>query len=239
MKSFFKIFLFICFSAYAMLPYPILAGEIIYGKDIKQEASKYFNSIGLDAKILISDRRAFYFCSSDLKFVPRVDGDWRTVEAKCESENWRSILRTTSLPPSEITINPSNIGSTLKAVSLSNNMSKGQVISKNDLIFVELPKRDVFESFSNFDSLIGKKITSNLAKGTVLKARHVKYTMSVNKNDTVLIVFGNKKLSITTYGLALASGQNGDMITVENLKSKKSFKAIIIDEKKVTPLANM
>tara|TARA_Y100001933_G_scaffold203456_1_gene205542 strand:- start:2307 stop:2498 length:192 start_codon:yes stop_codon:yes gene_type:complete len=63
--------------------------------------------------------------------------------------------------------------------------------------------------------------------------------MSVNKNDTVLIVFGNKKLSITTYGLALASGQNGDMITVENLNSKKSFKAIIIDEKKVTPLANM
>jgi len=239
MKSFFKIFLFICFSAYAMLPYPILAGEIIYGKDIKQEASKYFNSIGLDAKILISDRRAFYFCSSDLKFVPRVDGDWRTVEAKCESENWRSILRTTSLPPSEITINPSNIGSTLKAVSLSNNMSKGQVISKNDLIFVELPKRDVFESFSNFDSLIGKKITSNLAKGTVLKARHVKYTMSVNKNDTVLIIFGNKKLSITTYGIALASGQNGDMISVENLNSKKSFKAIIIDEKKVTPLANM
>ena len=239
MKSFFKIFLFICFSAYSMLPYPILAGEIIYGKDIKQEASKYFNSIGLDAKILISDRRAFYFCSSDLKFVPRVDGDWRTVEAKCESENWRSILRTTSLPPSEITINPSNIGSTLKAVSLSNNMSKGQVISKNDLIFVELPKRDVFESFSNFDSLIGKKITSNLAKGTVLKARHVKYTMSVNKNDTVLIIFGNKKLSITTYGIALASGQNGDMISVENLNSKKSFKAIIIDEKKVTPLANM
>jgi len=239
MKSFFKKFLFICFSAYAMLPYPILAGEIIYGKDIKQEASKYFNSIGLDAKILISDRRAFYFCSSDLKFVPRVDGDWRTVEAKCESENWRSILRTTSLPPSEITINPSNIGSTLKAVSLSNNMSKGQVISKNDLIFVELPKRDVFESFSNFDSLIGKKITSNLAKGTVLKARHVKYTMSVNKNDTVLIIFGNKKLSITTYGIALASGQNGDMISVENLNSKKSFKAIIVDEKKVTPLANM
>ena len=138
-----------------------------------------------------------------------------------------------------MTSNPSYIGSTLKAASLSNNMSKGEVISKNDLIFVELPKRDVFESFTDFDSLIGKKVTSNLAKGTVLKARHVKYTMSVNKNDTVLIVFGSKKLSITTYGLALASGQKGDMIDVENVKSKKSFKAIIIDEKKVTPLANM
>ena len=228
-----------CFSVSVLPPLPIFAGEIIYGKDIKQEALKYFNSIGLDAEVLISDRRAFYSCSSDLKFIPRIDGDWRTVEAKCESENWKSILRTTSLPPSENTINPSYSGSTLKAVSLSNNMSKGQVISKNDLIFVELPERGVFESFTNFDSLVGKKITSNLARGTVLKARHVKYTLTVNKNDTVLIVVGNKKLSITTYGLALASGQKGDMIEVRNLNSKKSFKAIIIDEKKVTPLANM
>ncbi len=228
-----------CFSAYFLPSLPILAGEIIYGKDIKREASKYFSSIGLDAEVLISDRRAFYFCSSDLKFIPRVDGDWRTVEAKCENENWQSILRTTSLPPSETTIKPSYSGSTLKAVSLSNNMSKGQVISKNDLIFVELSEQGVFESFTDFDNLIGKKVTSNLAKGTVLKARHVKYTMSVNKRDTVLIVVGNKKLSITTYGVALASGQIGDMIEVENLNSKKSFKAIIIDEKKVTPLANM
>ena len=63
--------------------------------------------------------------------------------------------------------------------------------------------------------------------------------MTVNKNDTVLVVLGNEKISITTIGIALASGQNGDMISVENLNSKKIFKAIIIGEKKVAPLANM
>ena len=49
----------------------------------------------------------------------------------------------------------------------------------------------------------------------------------------------NNKMSITTYGIALTSGKKGDMITVENLKSKKTFKAIVLDEKKVTPLTNM
>jgi hypothetical protein len=29
------------------------------------------------------------------------------------------------------------------------------------------------------------------------------------------------------------------MVTVENVKSKKIFKAIVLDEKKVTPLTNM
>lgn len=63
--------------------------------------------------------------------------------------------------------------------------------------------------------------------------------MTVNKNDTVLVMLDNEKISITTFGIALASGQNGDMINVENQNSKKIFKAIIIGEKKVTPLANM
>ena len=66
-----------------------------------------------------------------------------------------------------------------------------------------------------------------------------KYLENVNKNDTVLVVLGNSKLSITTYGIALASGQKGDLITVQNIKSKKTFKAIVLDEKKVTPLTNM
>ena len=130
-------------------------------------------------------------------------------------------------------------GSTSEVISLAKNMSKGQVISEDDLILVEMPQTSNFESFSDFRASNVKKITNNLAKGTVLKARHVKYTMTVNKNDTVLVVLGNEKISITTIGIALASGQNGDMISVENLNSKKIFKAIIIGEKKVAPLANM
>ena len=239
MRSLFKIFLLIKLSIFVIPQSHSMAGEIIYGKHMKQEASRYFSSIGLDAKVLISDRRAFYFCSSDLKFTPRVDDDWRTVEAKCESENWQSILRTTSLPPSENIVKLPYSGSTSQVVSLSNNMSKGQVIKESDLIFVELSEQGAFESFTSFDNLIGRKVTSNLARGTVLKARHVKFTMSVNKNDTVLVIVGNNKISITTFGRALGSGQTGDMIEVENLNSKKSFKAIIVDEKKVTPLANM
>ena len=37
----------------------------------------------------------------------------------------------------------------------------------------------------------------------------------------------------------MGEGQLGDMITVKNINSDHNFKAIIIDEKKVTPLTNM
>ena len=48
-------------------------------------------------------------------------------------------------------------------------MSGDQVITESDLIFVELSEQGAFESFTSFDNLIGKKVTSNLARGTVLK----------------------------------------------------------------------
>jgi flagella basal body P-ring formation protein FlgA len=221
--------------------WPVLsqAADIIYGKDIKDQASRFFNEIGINGEILTSNKRAFFKCSEDLEFSPHVQNDWRTVRAKCNSENWQSILRTTAQAPNEIVETKSSMPASSQVVSIVNNMSKGQVINEGDLVLVSAPDQNVFSGFKKINELIGRKVTRNLAKGTILKARHVKFRLNVNKNDTVLVILGNNKLSITTYGIALTSGQKGDMITVENLKSNKKFKAIVLGEKKVTPLTNM
>ena len=70
--------------------WPVLsqAAEIIYGKDIKEQASKFFNENGINGEILTSNKRAFFKCSEDLEFSPHIQNDWRTVRAKCKSENW-------------------------------------------------------------------------------------------------------------------------------------------------------
>ncbi len=222
-----------------LIPVKAYAEDILYGKDIKNQASRFFKEIGVTGEILTSDRRAFFSCEEELEFSPHVQNDWRTVRAKCYSPNWQSILRTTALAPNENMENRENLISSSKVVSIVNNLSKGQVIEAENLVLVSMPKQNVFEGFTKIEDLIGRKVTSNLAKGTILKPRHVKFRPNVNKNETVLVVLGNSKLSITTYGIALASGQKGDLITVKNIKSKKTFKAIVLDEKKVTPLANM
>ena len=68
------------------------ANGILYGKDIKEQASEYFNEIGIEAEILTSDKRAFFSCNEKLQFMPHVLNDWRTVAAKCESQNWQTLL---------------------------------------------------------------------------------------------------------------------------------------------------
>ena len=221
------------------LPALSQAEGILYGKDIKDQASKFFKEIGITGEILTSDRRAFFTCTEDLEFSPHIQNDWRTLRVKCNSQNWQSILRTSALAPNEEIEKKHDMQSSSKVVTVVSNMSKGQVIGEEDLALVSMPKQNVFSGFRKIEDLIGRKVTSNIANGTILKARHVQFRMIVNKSDTVVVILGNNKLSITTHGIALESGQKGDLITVENIKSKKTFKAIVIDEKKVTPLTNM
>ena len=221
------------------LPSLSQAEGILYGKDIKDQASKFFKEIGITGEILTSDRRAFFTCTEDLEFSPHIQNDWRTLRVKCPSQNWQSILRTSALAPNEEIEKKHDMQSKSKVVKVVSNMSKGQVIGEENLALVSMPNQNVFSGFRKIEDLIGRKVTSNIANGTILKARHVQFRMNVNKSDTVVVILGNSKLSITTHGIALESGQKGDLITVENIKSKKTFKAIVIDEKKVTPLTNM
>ena len=221
------------------LPSLSQAEGILYGKDIKDQASKFFKEIGITGEILTSDRRAFFTCTENLEFSPHIQNDWRTLRVKCPSQNWQSILRTSALAPNEEIEKKHDMQSKSKVVKVVSNMSKGQVIGEENLALVSMPNQNVFSGFRKIEDLIGRKVTSNIANGTILKARHVQFRMNVNKSDTVVVILGNSKLSITTHGIALESGQKGDLITIENIKSKKTFKAIVIDEKKVTPLTNM
>ena len=218
---------------------PLSASEVLYGKDIKHQASGFFEQIGLKAEILVSDKRAFFHCSQDLTFYPRIKNDWRTIEVKCGNENWQSTLRTTAALLVKPLNNSEKNTSTSKVLCLVRNMSKGQVIREKDLSLVERPLQRDYEGYNDIEDLIGRKITTSLSKGTILKPRHITYKLLINKNDTVLVILGNKKLSITTFATALDSGQIGDMITIENKISQKKFKAIVLGEKKVRPLTNM
>jgi flagella basal body P-ring formation protein FlgA len=61
----------------------------------------------------------------------------------------------------------------------------------------------------------------------------------VEKGKAVLVVAHNSRLSITVNAIALEAGQVGDMIKVKNSTSGKVLNAIVIGEKKVSPLTNI
>ena len=215
------------------------ASELINGKIIKQQAQHYFNDHKLGLSLVVSDKRTFFPCSSSLEFSQRSRNNWSTVVVTCPTENWSTLVRSQRSTVKIFDENQNVIFEPLKIVTLAKNISKGQVISADDLILLDRPETKFHGAFKQSEEVIGRKAKVSLASGTIVKARHLETVYLVNKEDTVLVVAQNKKLSITTSAIALEEGQLGDMIAVENINSGKMLKAIITGRKKVSPITNM
>ena len=123
-------------------------------------------------------------------------------------------------------------------MTLVKNISNGQIIDETHIQITKIQKNKALGSFANLEDVIGRKVTRNLSRGSILKPRHLELSYDVEKNDTVIVTIGNSKINVSTIGVALDNGQVGDSIRVRNTKSATIFKAIISGEK-VTPLANM
>ena len=217
------------------------AEQRISGLEIKAQATSFFEKKSIEAEVLVSDKRIFFECSKKLKFYPRVGNDWRSIIVECLEKPWKVILRTSAKGPL-VSNNDETYEEILPnqlAVVLVKNISIGQVINTSHIEISKILKNSALGSFSNIEEVLGRKVTRNLSRGSILKPRHLELTYDVEKNDTVIITIGNSKLNVTTQGLALDHGQIGDAIRVRNTKSSKVFRAIISDKKKVMPLANM
>ena len=232
-----NIILFVFLNLLALSP--SLASDRIRGSDIKAQAAIYFSNHGLNLKLALSDKRTFFPCSTPLSFDPRHKDDWSTVLVSCGSNGWNVFIRSTNTVNKSISLkSPNDIENIMVAVSFKN-IPKGQVITKEYLQFEKRPERTIHGAYTDINEVLGRKAKSNIAAGTILKARHLDTTYSVDKNDSVLVVAENQTITITTSAIALEKGQIGDMIPVKNVNSEKVFKVIITGKKKVAPITNM
>ena len=218
---------------------PILASDRLKGLHIKEQAAEYFSQRGLNLSLLVSDKRTFFPCSVPLDFHQRHDNDWSTVLVRCSSENWETFIRSASLSAKIVSSGNATAEDRLTVAVLIKNISKGQLISGEYLGLETRPERQIHGAYNHISEVLGRKAKSNIAAGTILKARHLDTVYSVDKNDSVLVVASNKAITIATSAIALENGQVGDMIPVKNPNSEKIFKVIITGKKKVAPITNM
>ena len=209
----------------------------ITGQEIQQQATKFFAALGHNIQLEVSTKRHFYPCNSSLEFSPRSPDNWSSVKVACPSAEWSVMLHSTALSPEAIRKSPTG-PSTDTALTVSRNITKGEIIRATDVVITDIRASSKRGTFTNMEAVIGRKTTKNLAQGTTLKARHLTIDYDVSVDDEILLVSGTESFKVSTYVLALEAGQIGDMVLVQNLKSGKAFKAIITDEKKVAVITN-
>lgn len=211
----------------------------IDGYELKEQAKDVITSSGTPLEILVSDRRVFFPCSEALEFSPRKGDDWSTVEVRCGSDNWSATLRSTVSSNNSVDLNTGSLSENNAVVTVSQNITKGQVIEQKHLAYAQGQSKDLHGSFRDFTEIIGRKAKFNLARGAILKARHLELSFPVEKGQAVLISSNNSKITVSANAIALEDGQIGDMVKVENSRSGKILNVVVTGEKKVSPITNM
>ncbi len=84
------------------------------------------------------------------------------------------------------------------------------------------------------DALQGNRVNKNISAFTPIKKEYIKNKILISQKDIVKVIYKNKSLYITSFGIALESGSIGDVIRVRDSKNKSFiYSGKVIAEKTV------
>ena len=198
------------------------------GKEINDNIKKWLASQGIKSNPQFSPNKKLPDCNQNVLFEKYYD-NFKLIKVTCKGKKpWTISVKTNSsiLQPKQIRASKFN-----KILVLNKSIEKGNYIKKNDLIFKNSSKKNIF--YYNKEELIGRKVKQNLRKGQYIQPRHLFGKYSVNEGDPVVIVSRFKNTEVSTGGIAIKSGNIGDVLEVKNKRSGKIIKGILKKNKKI------
>ncbi|CAM3753124.1 flagellar basal body P-ring biosynthesis protein FlgA [Vibrio aerogenes CECT 7868] len=142
-----------------------------------------------------------------------------TVLVECKAENWRVYV-------------PVRLKIKIPAVTANHPLSRGQIITQQD---VSVSMVDLLrfrqQGFSSINQVIGAKVKRNVTLNDMINNHDI---CIVCRNDKVVIKAVKNGLTITTHGIALSDGIQGEQIKVKNNKSKRVIDAKVSGINEVT-----
>ena len=161
---------------------------------------------------------------TDRDFGGRCEG-YLTAELHGQSIKSTSTVKIIcSRPSNPFTIFiPVKVERLVASIVAARNLSKGEIIAKNDLKAVFAPNNTTTKaSISNPELLIGSRIKQNIKQGDMIKPQNF---CVVCKGDSITLEAQSSGLSLKTTATALEDGFFNDTIRVKNNQSKKVLNA--------------
>lgn len=117
---------------------------------------------------------------------------------------------------------------TVQVVTLSRQMSRGDVVTRDDVVVERLPRRQVGSlRAADPDLIVGMAARRQLRPGQPLTASDFIRPIVVNRGDSVTVVFEGTAFTVSSRGQAQDSGSVGDMVGVINPQSKRVIHATV------------
>lgn len=232
---------------------------IITGKYINEIVTQFLLVKGVEATPNLNPARLFRKCDGSLT-VNSMFGNFQTVRVECEDKiGWRVAVRTKiklATPDAEkterktipklaknatrnIMSKPVKKAETARVVSLKRSMTRGDIITPEDVAFVDVSIREVVGVFFDKDDVVGRRLKTSVSAKKPVFARHLHPHWMVEKDQEVTLVNLSGAVAVSMLGYALENGQFGEWIKVKNANSNKIVYGRVINTKKIATGTNI
>ncbi|MEZ6091265.1 MAG: flagellar basal body P-ring formation chaperone FlgA [Pirellulaceae bacterium] len=116
-----------------------------------------------------------------------------------------------------------------RAIVAARNLSRGQILSADDLDWKSIGERDRAEqAISDLNSLIGQEVKRNIQAGRWISTSDVGPPILVRRNDVIEVMVVGGSVIVRTGGKALDDGAEGDLIQIETVEDRKRLLARVV-----------
>ncbi len=118
---------------------------------------------------------------------------------------------------------------TVEVIVPSRNLNRGDIVQAGDVTIERRPRETTPQDvLSESAAVVGKAARRSLGAGQALRASDLQRQEIVARNELVTVVYEAPGLVVSMRGRAQEAGAQGDMISVQNVQSKKILQATVI-----------
>ena len=196
------------------------------GEDISKKISEWLITENVSGEPVFSKKSIYKDCLNDLKMT-RPFNNYKTIKVSCPDQNGFEVL--VRIKTKKILPIKNNFKNTkkFKSIKLKRAIEKNDVIELSDLDLVISNKSSNNSFYNNKKDLVGRKIKRNLKMGQLLHPRHLYEKFDIQRGDYLSIISSVGAASVAVSGKALDSGNLGDLIKVQNLRSGSVIKGYV------------
>jgi flagellar basal body P-ring formation protein FlgA len=178
--------------------------------------------------------------SPDIRFVIPADLPATVAVTDLDYTAGREVFTATVVAPSRdnpvktMTIS-GQVARSISVPTLSRNMRRGEMISMNDIQFVDMPERLIArDQILDADQLVGMTPARVLTSGRPIKESDITAPQLISRGDDITIQYNVGGMILTAKGRALDNGAKGEFVRVTNLSSAKQLQGEVTASRTVT-----
>jgi flagella basal body P-ring formation protein FlgA len=122
----------------------------------------------------------------------------------------------------------------IEAAVLRAPVARGEVIKESDVAIERRPRADLGGRAAPVNEVVGMAARRSLRAGDALRASDLAKPELVQRNDNVTLVFEAPGMVLTLRGKAIDTGTLGDVVSVQNLQTKRTVQGTVTGPGHVT-----